>query len=593
MPRLLDAHGRPMATTRELAMRERLSDSRAEQPGMMRGRYDAAATSDGNSRHWANADGLAANVENSPEVCRRLRMRSRYEFGNNSYVQGLALTLANHTIGTGPRLQMQTPSVAANQFLEKQFAQWSGAVRLASKLRLLVLSRFIDGAGLALRVTNPRVRHAVKLDLRVRDYDRLGFSDFRGPTETLADGIKFDKYGNAVSYGLLRSHPGGGLSGEFDPGHDEIPAEFVCHWFRSFRPEQDRGRPEITPALPLFAQLRRYTLAVLRAAELAAEIAGVIRTNSSALEPDEVEAMDALEIEMGHLLTLPRGWDISTLKSEQPVTNYPMFKNELLIEAGRSVNAHRGIMLGDHSNYNYASGRLDKQNWHTMLELDRQDCQDVVLDPCLGDFLAEMALVGMLPETPAMKAGVVPPPVPALQAAAGYLEVLGREPAVCAWLRGDGSAAPTLRAVVLAVRDLKAGGYEDAAAGVLSIAHAWGWDGQKHVDRSKEAKGQATELTNGTTTRRRELLAENQDLEQADIDAAEGYGVTVEEYRQALFRTHFPPEKSEGSGASGGGALASGGAADVAGSDDAAEICEAFDDADAATQGAIRERLGI
>jgi hypothetical protein len=51
-----------------------------------------------------------------------------------------------------------------------------------------------------------------------------------------------------------------------------------------------------------------------------------------------------------------------------------------------------------------------------------------------------MALVGMLPETPAMKAGVVPPPVPALQAAAGYLEVLGREPAVCAWLRGDGSA---------------------------------------------------------------------------------------------------------------------------------------------------------
>jgi hypothetical protein len=89
------------------------------------------------------------------------------------------------------------------------------------------------------------------------------------------------------------------------------------------------------------------------------------------------------------------------------------------------------------------------------------------------------------------------------------------------------------------------------------------------------------------------LLAENQDLEQADIDAAEGYGVTVEEYRQALFRTHFPPEKSEGSGASGGGASASGGAADVAGSDDAAEICEAFDDADAATQGAIRERLGI
>jgi len=584
-----------MPTTREMAMRERLSDARAES-GQMRAGYDAAATNDGNSRHWANADGLSANAENSPQVCRRLRMRSRYEFANNSYLQGLALTLSNHTIGTGPRLQMQTPNVAANQFIERQWNQWTRAVRFAPKLRVMVLSRFIDGAGLALKTSNPRIPHSVKMDFRLRDYDRLATPDLMGPTDAAIDGIKFDQWGNPVSFGLLKDHPGGDLiTGSSPTDYDEIPAEHVCHWQRQFRPEQDRGRPEVTPALPLFAQLRRYTLAVLRAAELAAEIAGVIRTNSSALEADEVEAMDALEIEMGHLLTLPRGWDISTLKSEQPTTTYPQFKNELLVEAGRCVNAHRGIMLGDHSGYNYASGRLDKQNWHTMLDLDRQDCELAVLEPCLIDFLAELALVGMMPETPAMAAGCAPPPVEQLQAAAGYLDVIGRGGDVAPWLRGDGSAVPTLRAVVFAMRDLKAAGYGEAAEAVLSIPHAWGWDGQKHVDRAKEAKGQASEIANGTTTRRREMLAENVDIEQADADAAESYGVSVQEYRRALFASHFPPLPPADDPAASAGVEAS--AADGSGEafddEDAADVAAAWSDADAETQGAVRDSLGL
>jgi capsid protein len=70
---------------------------------LLRARYDAAATTDNNRRHWANADGLSANAANSPEVRRILRNRSRYEVANNSYARGIVLTLANDCIGTGPR----------------------------------------------------------------------------------------------------------------------------------------------------------------------------------------------------------------------------------------------------------------------------------------------------------------------------------------------------------------------------------------------------------------------------------------------------------------------------------------------------------
>ncbi len=56
----------------------------------------------------------------------------------------------------------------------------------------------------------------------------------------------------------------------------------MIHYFRADRPGQSRGIPEITPALPLFAQLRRYTLAVLAAAETAADFAAVLYTDAPA-----------------------------------------------------------------------------------------------------------------------------------------------------------------------------------------------------------------------------------------------------------------------------------------------------------------------
>ncbi|MFN9436033.1 MAG: phage portal protein, partial [Planctomycetota bacterium] len=95
---------------------------------LVRARYDAAVTNEDNRRHWANADGLSANSANSAEVRRILRNRSRYEVANNSYARGIVLTLANDTIGTGPRLQMLTEDAEANRRIERQFHLWSKAV---------------------------------------------------------------------------------------------------------------------------------------------------------------------------------------------------------------------------------------------------------------------------------------------------------------------------------------------------------------------------------------------------------------------------------------------------------------------------------
>ena len=87
----------------------------------IRARYDAAATTDANRKHWANADGLSADAAASTEVRRILRNRARYEVANNSYASGIVATLANDVVGTGPRLQVLTDDPDANNAIEQAF----------------------------------------------------------------------------------------------------------------------------------------------------------------------------------------------------------------------------------------------------------------------------------------------------------------------------------------------------------------------------------------------------------------------------------------------------------------------------------------
>jgi len=292
-------------------------------PLRVRGRYDAAATTEENRRHWANADLLSADGANSAEVRRILRARARYEAANNSYARGIVLTLANDTIGTGPRLQMLTDDAAANRLVEAEFWRWADAVGLAQKLRTMRMARCESGEAFCLLTANPKLDSPVKLDLRLIEADQVATPDLFNYTDANAvDGIVFDRFGNPVEYHLLKNHPGDVMAG-FTLGYDRVPAASMIHYFRADRPGQSRGIPELTPALPLFAQLRRYTLAVLAAAETAADFAAVLYTDAPANgEAESVEPMDLVELERRMATVLPGGWRLGQITAEQPTTTY-------------------------------------------------------------------------------------------------------------------------------------------------------------------------------------------------------------------------------------------------------------------------------
>ncbi|MCG3181852.1 MAG: hypothetical protein BIFFINMI_04287 [Phycisphaerae bacterium] len=376
--------------------------ARRSLPVVVRAKFDSAQTTADNRRHWANADALSADAAASRDVRRILRNRARYEVANNSYARGIVLTLANDVIGTGPRLQMllggdagtAEDQPAANQIIEREFASWSRAVGLAEKLRTMRMAKAQDGESFALLFSNDSLASPVKLDLRLIEADQVTTPDLSPMAKANAvDGIEFDSFGNPARYHVLKLHPGNGrLASARD--YQKVSAESVIHWFRSDRPGQSRGLPDILPALPLFAQLRRYTLAVIAAAETAADFAAVLFTDAPANgEAQALEPMDVVELEQRMATVLPDGWKLGQIDAVQPTTTYDMFKREILNEIARCLNMPYNIAACNSSGYNYASGRLDHQTYYKSIRVEQGHVEAAVLDRILDAWMAEAVRV--------------------------------------------------------------------------------------------------------------------------------------------------------------------------------------------------------
>jgi len=423
--------------------------ARRSLPATIRARFDAAQTTAENARHWAMADSLSADAAGSADVRRKLRQRSRYEVANNSYAKGIILTLANDAIGTGPRLQLLSGDAETNRRVEAAFAQWARAVDLAGKLRTMRLAKSTDGEAFAVLTANPKVDSPVMLDLQLVEADRVASPVMSLlPTAGDIDGITLDAWGNPRTYTILRQHPGDLVA--WQTQYDLVPAGAVIHWFRPDRPGQHRGIPEITPALPLFAQLRRYTLAVIAAAETAADFAAVLFTDAPANgEAQALEPMDVVELEKRMATVLPDGWRLGQVDAQQPTTSYAEFKREILNEIARCLNLPYNIAACNSSGYNYASGRLDHQTYFKSIRVEQAHLAESVLDRILAAWLDEAMLTSELSSLRTMP----------------------------------------------------------------SVPHQWFFDGTEHVDPAKEANAQATRLASNTTTLAAEYARQGKDWE--------------------------------------------------------------------------------
>ena len=426
----------------------------------VKAKYDAAQTNYDNARHWAAADDLSAKSANNAHVRKQLRKRSRYEIANNSYARGIVSTLANYTIGAGP-----TPGITyLGNMLDREdvsqlsavvmrlFHEWWTEAEIATKLMTAATAVPQDGEAFFTKYTslNPFWRSPVRLNVRLLEADHFETDSIIAQLGVDESAVELDANGDIMGYYFLPNHPGD-VWAPLQTAQ-RVSARDVYHLFRADRPGQVRGIPWLTPSLGIFAQLRRFVMATLTAAETAADHAAVLEQMAAAEDEDQAEPWERMEIERGAMVTLPAGAKLSQFKAEHPNATFESFITSMVREAARCVDMP-AVLAIDASKYNYASGRLDLQAfWRTrqaerVLIYERQ-----FLDPLFRDWLDEALLIP------------------------GYLPDLFTETA-------------------------------------YDWAPLWRWSEAEHVDRAKEAAGQAAELANHTTTLAREYARRGLDWE--------------------------------------------------------------------------------
>lgn len=356
-------------------------------------RYDAAQNSNEFANYWAAADSLDADSSNSKAVRKTLVSRARYEVANNGFTDGIVQTFATDLIGCGPKLQMQTMDLNLNAAVEKQWAKWTKAVQFRRKLWTMAHAKLQDGEGFCVCRYNPRVKHPVKLDPVLFETEQCSTPSLAFAQKDYIDGISFDEFGNAIWYDILKQHPGGPWYTGTSLEYESVPAKFVQHWFLMRRPGQHRAVPEFRSTLNLGGAARRWRESTLAAAETAANFTVLLQTTLSPDEIDSVTPMTTLEMQKRMMTALPMGYAAEQMRAEHPNATHEGFNKQLLNEQARPKSMPYNKAACDSSSYNYASGRLDHQTYYGSLDVEREDCDDLVMDPIFDLFWQEASVI--------------------------------------------------------------------------------------------------------------------------------------------------------------------------------------------------------
>ena len=468
---------------------------------VIRAGYDSTARTPENARHWQWADRYSADTVLSPEVRESIRSMARYELNeNNSYGRGMVDTVVTDTVSTGPRLQVSQFPQAINQEIEAAWTRWSQAIDLTDDLNTIRGAKLIDGEAVIRFINNVTVEDPVQLDLQLIECDQLRSPKFESEiSDTYVDGVHLDRFGNPFAYDLLKHHPGARYWEATDfYAYDTYNYSQVVHLFKRSRPGQHRGVCEFAPALPLFAFLRRFTLATVSAAETAASVSQVVETDAPL--PEELEEkyaaatfekyMDTIPVDRNSATVLPNMWKLRQFAAEHPTTTYAMFKRELIGEIGRCLCIPVNIATADSGESNFSSARFDWLGYERTVLKEQNYLSNNLLDRVFAEWLLEAALVGGIPKS-----------------AANYV-----------------------------LREFDKWGRRGMAN---RVTHAWYWDGLRDADAKDAAGAQKIRLQNGSTQRAREYALQGLDIETEDQKAAESFGVSVPEYRQAVMASIF------------------------------------------------------
>lgn len=357
--------------------------------------YDAARDTDEYRRHWANADALDPDASNSKAVRHKSMYRSRYENGSNGYYAGIIRTHCNMVVGVGPTLRMLTKNRDFNQFVEREFYAWSLRVQLRRKLWCMCHARIQDGESFAIMQTNPEFpEDDVQLDLTLIEGEQCQTPYTKGFDIRYIDGIKLDKFNNVLWYDVLPFHPGANQQ-FLNTNPVAVSPREMLHWFKMERPGDHRSVPAMLSTLNLGASSRRYREAILRKAEIEACHSVLLESTLAPEEGDLADPMTSFDIEKGMMTVLPDGLKPSELGGNTPGVTYNDFNRSHISETARPLSQACNVASMDSSNSSFSSAKMDYICGRMEIDVEREDCNDQILNPMFEEWFGEWSLTGV------------------------------------------------------------------------------------------------------------------------------------------------------------------------------------------------------
>ena len=240
-------------------------------------KFEAGESSRHSETYWLNASAgsIDALLVNKLE---KLLNKARYVARNNSYAAGSVDTLANDTIGPGPRLQLETGQTARDSEIEDRFTAWAEDSSSIDLMRAQNLGEMLQGTIKGFISAGEDFYSQVVEDggykLQRIEPERIATPYGQSLSSKLIMGVEKDTQGRPTAYYISRMNPGASAAGLLNQ-YDRIPAEQILHLYRLDQAGQSRGVPWIAPALERFADYAQYNRAVIKAAEMAANISAI------------------------------------------------------------------------------------------------------------------------------------------------------------------------------------------------------------------------------------------------------------------------------------------------------------------------------
>lgn len=358
-------------------------------------RWDAAKTNRLNKAHWQNATGQPINADLVSDL-KTLRARSTHEAANNPLVDGVITTHQTDLVGKhGPRLSVVSDDQQYNDGLEELWNEWwelpdfNGELSGVEMMQMWVHQWWTKGEHLLKRTYHKDADTQIKFRVQNLDPDRLNTSPSSAGNPRVVLGVVRDKHGRPLQYEIAK--PPANYLGAIGHEYETFSADEIIHQFKKIDPDQARGFPWIASGLSTIADLRAYDNFELDAAKLAASQGIVWYTE----HPDApyLEVQESVELERNTQSTGPPGWKPMMVDAAHPSQNYTTFRTERLRELGRPVAMPLMKILLGSERHNFASARMDNQNYWLALQMLQGWTERTTLNVLLNAIAREAMLM--------------------------------------------------------------------------------------------------------------------------------------------------------------------------------------------------------